>query len=150
MDTGITQNDLLPVDFDPFGGPEIIRVVPAIEPQLEIWVSCIMGGEDASRSYNESVSLRLSGTFNYDAMQFALRDLIDRHEALRSSFSADGKQICINKELPLHISFADLSTQNPDQQQSYITEFSKKDAEAPFDLLNGPLFRFAVFKISEK
>jgi len=150
LDTGITQNDLLPVDFDPFGGPEIIRVVPAIEPQLEIWVSCIMGGEDASRSYNESVSLRLSGTFNYDAMQFALRDLIDRHEALRSSFSADGKQICINKELPLHISFADLSTQNPDQQQSYITEFSKKDAEAPFDLLNGPLFRFAVFKISEK
>lgn len=150
MDTGITNNDLLPVDFDPFGGPEIVRVIPAIEPQMEIWVSCIMGGEDASRSYNESVSLRLSGAFNYDAMRFALRDLIERHEALRCSFSADGKQICINKELPLNISFSDLSNQNPDQQQSYLTEFSKKDAETPFDLLNGPLFRFAVFRFSGK
>ncbi len=140
----------MPVDFDPFGGPEIVRVVPAVEPQLEIWVSCIMGGEDASRSYNESVSLRLTGIFNYDAMRLALGDLIDRHEALRSSFSADGKLICINKELPLHITFADISSQKSLQQQSYITEFSKKDAETVFDLLNGPLFRFAVLKISEK
>jgi amino acid adenylation domain-containing protein len=149
LDTGIKKDDFLPIDFDPFGGPEIIRVVPAIEPQLEIWVSCILGGEDASRSYNESVSLLLSGTFNYDAMRFALRDLLERHEALRSSFSADGKQICINKELPLLITFADLSSQEPDQHQTYLTEFSKKDAETSFDLLNGPLFRFAVLKISQ-
>ncbi len=150
MDTGIKKDDFLPVDFDPFCGPEIIRVVPAIEPQLEIWVSCIMGGEDASRAYNESVTLRLSGTFDYDSMRFALRDLLKRHEALRSTFSADGKQICIIKELPLHITFADLSGQSSDQQQSYIAEFSKKDAGTSFDLLNGPLVRFAVLKISEK
>ena len=150
MNKGTTKSDLLAVDFDPFGGPEIVRVVPVIEPQLEIWVSCIMGGEDASRSYNEAVSLNLTGTFNYDAMRFALRDLLQRHEALRSSFSADGKQICIYKELPLHIFFEDLSKQNTEEQQSYITEFSKKEAETTFDLLNGPLFRFAVLKISDQ
>jgi len=25
------------IDFDPFAGPEIVKAVPAIEPQIEIW-----------------------------------------------------------------------------------------------------------------
>jgi len=149
MDKGISNNDLLPIDFDPFAGPEIIRVVPAIEPQLEIWASCIIGGEDANRAFNESVSLLLQGEFNHAAMESALHDVIKRHDALRSSFSADGKQICIYKELPLQTFFEDLSKQNPDQQRSCITDFSKKDAETSFDLLNGPLFRVALFKLEE-
>ena len=99
------------VDFDPFAGPELERVVPVIEPQSEIWISCLMGGEDANRSYNESVSLRLHGSFNQAAMIKSLEDLINRHEALRSTFSADGKQICIYKSSELHLVFHVLSTQ---------------------------------------
>ena len=138
-----------PVDFDPFAGPELIRAVPAIEPQLEIWASCLLGGEDANRSYNESVSLRMTGTFNLSAMRAALKDLVQRHEALRSAFSGDGTQICIYKDLSSKLFYEDLSAESVNAQQEYIAEFSKRNAETPFDLLNGPLFRVALFKLSE-
>lgn len=149
MSTDHTQDNLLPVDFDPFGGPEIIAVVPTIEPQLEIWVACMMGGEDASRSYNESMAVRLSGSFSRSAMDSALKDLIARHDALRCSFSADGRQMCIYKELPFDVHYEDLCHRNTESQYSYINELAKKDAEISFDLLNGPLFRIALFKLSD-
>src|ERR1700759_1821435 len=96
------------VDFDPFDGPEIARLAPSIEPQLELWVACALGGEDANRAYNESVSLRLSGIFHQQAFEKALAALIARHEGLRSSFSADGSRICIYKQLPAQFYYEDL------------------------------------------
>ena len=150
MDNEPVIKNFKPVDFDPFAGPELIRAVPAIEPQLEIWVSYLMGGEDANRSYNESVSLRMTGPFNHAAMETALQDLIQRHEALRSAFSGDGSKICIYKELPSKLFFEDLSSGNSSEQEKYIADFSTRSAETAFDLLNGPLFRTALFKLDEE
>ena len=138
-----------PVEFDPFGDREIVRVAPAVEPQLEIWVSCAIGGADANRSYNESVSLLLEGAFDQSAMERSLQDLIQRHEGLRSAFSADGSQICIYKDVPLNMVYSDLSSKNDSQQKQFIDDFKSIDASTAFDLLNGPLFRFALFKLNE-
>jgi len=138
------------VEFDPFSGPEIIRVMPSIEPQQEIWISCQFGGEDANRSYNESVSLRLTGPFDRPAMEHALADLIARHEALRSAFSADGHKIIVFKELPTDLYFEDLAGRPQDEQQAFIAGFSKQEAETAFDLLNGPLFRIALFRLGNE
>jgi len=150
LDKESVIKNLEPVDFDPFAGPELIRAVPAIEPQLEIWVSCLIGGEDANRSYNESVSLLMTGSFNHAAMETALQDLIRRHEALRSAFSGDGSKICIYKDMASKLFFEDLSSQNSSEQEKYIADFSKRNAETSFDLLNGPLFRSALFKLGEE
>ena len=147
MDQVTLTNDLVPVEFDPFTGPEIIRVLPAIEPQQEIWISCRLGGEDANRSYNESVSLRLTGPFDRPAMENALRDLIARHEALRSAFSADGHKILVFKELPINLFYQDLSTLSKEDQQAFVDRFSTQEAQTAFDLLNGPLFRMALFRL---
>ncbi|HLX92033.1 MAG TPA: condensation domain-containing protein, partial [Puia sp.] len=139
-----------PVEFDPFSGPEISSVAPAIEPQSEIWISCLMGGDDANRCYNESVSLDLRGRFDVGAMELALKDAIRRHEGLRSAFSADGRQICIFKELPLQLIFHDLSMLEEAGQKEFIKSFARRDAETVFDLLNGPLFRPALFKLADQ
>jgi amino acid adenylation domain-containing protein len=138
------------VEFNPFDGPEIMRVVPAIEPQLEIWASCQIGGADANRAYNESVSLDLKGSFSLQALEKALKELLNRHEALRSSLSADGTRICIYRELTLPLKQVDLSDRLPDKQQAFIDEYAKADAETAFDLVNGPLFRSAVFTLAEQ
>ncbi|MBS1600361.1 MAG: amino acid adenylation domain-containing protein [Bacteroidetes bacterium] len=150
MDKDVIIKNSKPVDFDPFAGPELVRAVPAIEPQLEIWVSCLLGGEDANRSYNESVSLRMTGSFNLPAMEKALHDLVQRHEALRSVFSGDGSQICVYKEIPSKLFYEDISAKNHTDQEKYIAEFSKHNAETAFDLLNGPLFRVALFKLGSE
>ncbi|HMR58564.1 MAG TPA: hypothetical protein PKC10_14665, partial [Cyclobacteriaceae bacterium] len=47
--------------FNPFSGPEIERVIHTTPPQAEIWIACKLGGNDANRAYNESVSLIFKG-----------------------------------------------------------------------------------------
>lgn len=142
--------NLTPVEYDPFAGSPILKLIPAVEPQVEIFVACLLGGEDANRSYNESVSLRLSGPFNHQAMIMALQELTKRHEALRSNFSADGKNLFIFDELPLSLSTIDLSGQPSNEQDQYIHDFSHKNATTAFDLLNGPLFKAAIIKLSKQ
>jgi amino acid adenylation domain-containing protein len=141
--------NLKPIDFDPFSGPEIVKAVPAIEPQVEIWVSCLIGGDDANRSYNESVSLYFHGIFNYEAMERSLQDLVKRHEALRSGFSADGKQLCIFKTGSPEYNFQDISSFELSKQKSFIDYFLKSNAQTPFDLVNGPLFKTTLFKLDD-
>ncbi len=139
-----------PVEFDPFAGPEIENVVPATEPQAEIWASCLIGGEEANRSYNESVSLILQGELNYPSIEKSLHDLFKRHDALRSGFSADGKQLCIFSEAKLQYNFQDISdTTDHDRQKDLIDQFLVEDAKTSFDLLTGPLFRVKLFKLAE-
>ncbi|HQT23446.1 MAG: hypothetical protein B7X86_11615 [Sphingobacteriales bacterium 17-39-43] len=139
-----------PVEFDPFAGPEIENVVPATEPQAEIWASCLIGGEEANRSYNESVSLILQGELNYPSLEKSLHALFKRHDALRSGFSADGKQLCIFSEGKLQYNYQDISGTDPDRQKDLIDQFLVEDARTSFNLLTGPLFRVNLFKLAEE
>ena len=137
------------VDFDPFSGPEIALLAPATESQTEIWTSCLIGGDDANCAYNESFSLNLTGYLNKNAMMLALLDMVGMHEALRTTFSADGANICINKEAFLDIDYQDLSLKDAGQQQNFINEYNKKAVLTPMNLITGPLFKTSLFKINE-
>lgn len=149
MSTPTTHiKNLVPVDFDPFERGALIDVVPAIEPQREIFSSYLVGGEDANRSYNQSISLHLTGPFNKPAFERALKSLTDRHELLRSNFSADGNTVCIYKELPLNFGTHELITKSADERKNFIEETSRQEAQTSFDLLNGPLFRTILFNLS--
>ena len=141
--------DTNPVEFNPFSGPEISLIAPATESQVEIWTSCLIGGDAASCAYNESFSLLLTGLFNTKAMLKALQDLMALHQSLRMAFSADGRNICIYKDLLLDIDCKDLSSKSSDEQQNFITDYNKQDVLKPFDLVKGPLFKTSLLKLSE-
>ena len=139
--------DTKPVEFNPFAGPDISLIAPATESQVEIWTSCLIGGDRANCAYNESFSVFLAGIFNTNAMLKALQDLVNRHQSLRMSFSPDGQNICVYKELLLSTDYRDLSSQTPGEQQHFITEYNRKNILVPFDLVKGPLFKAALFRL---
>lgn len=135
-------------EFDPFAGPEILLVAPATEPQIEIWTSCLIGGNDASCAYNDSSSIVLTGTFDTDAMMKALQALSDRHEALRTVFSADGANIIVYNNPQINVDYHDLSGQVDDQNKLFIKNYNRQLAITPLDLVNGPLFKVAILKLN--
>ena len=137
------------VDFDPFAGLPLQCVVPITEPQAELWTTCQLGGDDASRAFNESVSLRFSGPLDQSAMERAWQALVSRHEALRSAFSADGRHICIFGEMPTELAYQDCSSQTDAEQQRIVAEWTGQDARHVFDLLNGPLAKASLIKLSD-
>jgi amino acid adenylation domain-containing protein len=149
LDNSNIMYDKSPIEFDPFAGPEISLIAPATESQVEIWTSCLIGGTEASCAYNECASLILTGIFNKNAMMRALQDVVNMHEALRMSFSADGINICVYKDLPLEIDYKDLSALSPDQQQEFVNDYNKQLVITPFNLVTGPLFKTSLFKLDD-
>src|SRR6187549_3267180 len=85
------------VDYDPFAATSVARVVPTTEAQREMWLADRLG-RDASLAYNESVTLHIEGALNVPALQSALRDLANRHEALRALISDDGLSLFISPD----------------------------------------------------
>ena len=137
------------VDFDPFGGPEITALAPATESQMEIMTSCLLGGDAANRAFNESFSIRFHGILDKPALEKALNDVIDRHDALRSAFSGDGKQICIFNNPRTPPDYQNLSDAAKSEQLKILSDLTHKEAFTVFDLVNGPLFRVNLLKLSD-
>ncbi|MBC3786886.1 non-ribosomal peptide synthetase [Spirosoma utsteinense] len=145
-----THMNFVAVDFDPFAGPAILRLATATEPQLEILTACLLGGDDASRAYNESISLRFTGALNKPALQQAWRALVDRHEMLRSAFSTDGSQVIIFRDGPAEMNWLDCSDKTEVEQATIVADHTKQDALHLFDLQTGPLVRIGLIKLAEQ
>jgi len=131
------------VDYDPFAGNDIARVVPTTEPQREVWLACRLSKE-ASLAYNESVSFRFSGHLDTEAAIGALQDLVDRHEALRSTISSDGEEMFIAATAAVSTSIIDHCACGPldeSKRDALIGDARQRAVEIIFDLENGPLFR---------
>ncbi|AUD03909.1 non-ribosomal peptide synthetase [Spirosoma pollinicola] len=149
MTGSTTKVKLIDVDFDPFGGPGIVRLAPATAPQMEIWAACQFGGNDANRAFNESVSLRFTGPLNRLALERSWQELVMRHESLHTAFSADGKQMCILGEYADTMSYQDCSDKNDAEKAQVIDAYITQDALHVFDLLTGPLAKAGLIRLSD-
>lgn len=140
--------DFQTIDYNPFSTHQVQKVVPATEQQLEIWSSILFGGTEASLAFNESVTLRLNGVLNVNALQQAFMQVTQRHESLRLVFAPDGKQVCIFGSIAVDFLKEDIGHLNLNQQADFVNAYIRKDVSTPFDLVNGPLFRIALFRLS--
>ena len=124
--------------FDPFAGPELDCVVYTTKAQSEIWTACYLGGNDANRAYNESISLDFMGALDPNSLDQAVQKLIERHESLRATFSTDGIYMSIFKELKISITNVDVSNLEGIHKQDKVDEYIKEDINFIFDLVQGP------------
>ena len=140
------QSRLTAVDFDPFADGELLLTAPATESQKEIWASVKMG-DAANCAYNESQSLRLRGELDVKIFQSAVEELVQRHEALRTTFSTNGNILCIVASRQIEIPIIDLSSLELQEQQEKLASILRQEVEQPFDLEHGPLFRAKIVKL---
>ncbi|MBB3228584.1 amino acid adenylation domain-containing protein [Luteibacter sp. Sphag1AF] len=145
----MTPNDVMAatqaVDYDPFAGVALARVVPTTAPQREIWLASTLS-EEGSLAYNESVSLELTGPLDTTALVAALADLVTRHEALRATVSVDGEELCIAQERDLPCPLVDLATLDAAAQAAAIQAALDDAVTTPFDLEHGPLLRASLLR----
>jgi hypothetical protein len=120
-------------DFDPFQGGELEAVVPTTEPQREVWLAS-KTQPDASLAYNESVTLRLRGRVDADALVLALQQLVAAHDALRATISPDGMNLCISRDLALDCVRTDLSALAELDRAEALAYARRRHVLEPFDL----------------
>jgi amino acid adenylation domain-containing protein len=138
--------ELKPVDFDPFAAPELSGTAPSTEAQREIWTAVQMG-DDASAAFNESISLTLEGELDTRAYHAAMQELVARHEALRTTLSADGVTLCVAARLEIPIPSTDLSALDVRERDVRVRALLKGEVETPFQLEHGPLFRTQLVRL---
>ncbi|BAV05297.1 amino acid adenylation domain-containing protein [Filimonas lacunae] len=138
-----------PVAYDPLRGPEIEKVGFTNESQKEIYLSTLIGGADANRAYNECFALLLTGTLQVALLEEAIQQLFKRHEALRSSISANGEYVFVYAFSKVPIVHVDLSDMPAGKQQEVVKDIALQNAATTFDLLNGPLLLFHLVKLGE-
>jgi thioesterase domain-containing protein/acyl carrier protein len=105
--------------------------------------------EPQSAAYNIPGALRLRGALNLPAFTRALEELLNRHEALRTTFQIRNEQPVqiIASELHLVLPVIDLSATAPEQREAKALALIKEIVQQPFDLTTGPLICFHLLRL---
>ncbi|MEQ1648929.1 MAG: amino acid adenylation domain-containing protein [Hyphomicrobiaceae bacterium] len=119
--------------------------VPLTEPQQEIYLAAQLG-DAASTAFNESVSVRLTGEIEHEAMARALNDVVARHDALRGRFGDTGEMMDVAPALAIALPLVDLSSAS--DTDAALAQRLASDAAQPFDLAQGPLVRAQLVRLS--
>ncbi|MDB9527422.1 amino acid adenylation domain-containing protein [Oscillatoria sp. CS-180] len=106
--------------------------------------------EGASPAYNISTGIRLAGTLSVVALEQAVTALVQRHEVLRTHFQVvEGVPVqVIVPNLPKVLSQVDLQLLPPAAQSSAVEKLLAEDAQRPFALSQGPLFRLTLLRLT--
>ncbi|MDR4280823.1 amino acid adenylation domain-containing protein [Bacillus subtilis KCTC 1028 = ATCC 6051a] len=116
---------------------------PVSSAQKRIYV--LQQLEDGGTGYNMPAVLELEGKLNPERMERAFKELIKRHESLRTSFEQDagGDPVQrIHDEVPFTLQTTVLGART---EQEAAAAFIK-----PFDLSQAPLFRAQIVKVSDE
>ena len=128
-------------------GDSIECQFPATEAQLEVWLSSQQSVE-ANCAYNQISSLNIRSELDPRRLQQAIDKVVERNSLLRARFSADGQQVFVNRATDYFFKSSDLSGLTESQRNRSLSELVKTEGQTPFDLVNGPLLRVNLQKLS--
>jgi amino acid adenylation domain-containing protein len=105
-----------------------------------------------STAYNLLEALRLEGVLNLVALTQSLRELIRRHEILRTTFPmVAGKPVqMIVPPTALTLPIDDLQALSTEAQTDRIRQLAIDLAAQPFDLAVGPLVQFTILQLGDR
>ncbi len=105
-----------------------------------------------SSHYNIPGALRMIGNLNVSALESAIREIIRRHDILRTTFSFDEGQPSqiIDPEVHFELPVTDLSDLEEKEREAEMRRQAAEEVQAPFDLELGPLMRVRLLKMHEQ
>ncbi|MBU8898145.1 amino acid adenylation domain-containing protein [Corallococcus sp. M34] len=98
-------------------------------------------------SYNIAFFARLVGPLDADALEQALRALWLRHESLRTTFGEEGGQP-VQRVAPVPDTVLVTETLSEYASPEALRERAEQEAQRPFDLERGPVFRATLVKLA--
>lgn len=125
--------------------------LPLSSAQQRLW---ILDQFDPGNSvYNVTSLMRLYGNLDVEALRRTLDEIVSRHESLRTVFPKDAhgpwQRVLPPQPQPLPIHDLSALAAGADEREAAAFELARADARAPFDLVNGPVFRAMLARIAE-
>lgn len=116
--------------------------------QRRIWVNQMLDRQ--STVYNILLALSLDGRLNVEALTQAVRAVVDRHEALRTSFTIvkGTPHQRVAAAVPVVVREVDLTASGPGAEP--LADAITRAQRTPFPLERAPLFDFSLLRLSEQ
>ncbi|HEX8441989.1 non-ribosomal peptide synthetase/type I polyketide synthase, partial [Archangium sp.] len=123
------------------------RALPLSFAQQRLWYLDQL--EPGNVAYNNPSALRLSGVLDVDALEWALNEVVRRHEALRTTFALEDsgpvQRIAPSLAVPLEVTrLEDTGARDEERARWLLANASK-----PFQLAQGPLIRTTLLRLEE-
>jgi amino acid adenylation domain-containing protein len=124
-------------------------VFPCSFAQERLWV--LHQVEEVGAAYHVPTATRMRGPLDAGALARALGALVRRHEALRTTLAAgpDGPVQRVHPPAPVALPSDDLSHLAPQAREAEARRIARDEAERPFDLAAGPLFRARLVRLAQ-
>ncbi len=120
------------------GLPPVVRrdatgPAPLSFAQQRLWF--LQQVEPHNPFYNVAAAVRLRGTLQADVLEKAIREIIRRHEILRTRFHAtDGEPVqIVNQQSTWRLAYSDLAALADDQREAAANKIAATEADRPFD-----------------
>jgi amino acid adenylation domain-containing protein len=106
----------------------------------------------AGAAYNVPGALHLQGQLDVKALQEAFREIIRRHESLRTRIeSVDGVGVQrIDEVGEFQLPLQNLSGLEASERQTRVRELAQQELMTPFDLQHGRLLRIVLVRLAEQ
>jgi amino acid adenylation domain-containing protein len=129
--------------FEPIGRVEEKEYYPLSAAQTRMFILNQIDKE--STAYNITNVIKIDGEFDKDRLTDALRQLVNRHESLRTSFETiDGTPIQrVRSKVEFDLNYSEIKGEDI-QIEAMIKEFVR-----PYELTCLPLFRIKLLKVNK-
>lgn len=102
--------------------------------------------------FNIPAAYRLKGTLDVVALEWSITRVVGRHEALRTTFPMVNGQYVqfISPSVSTKLEVIDLRNLPDEDRESEMRKLAREEAEQPFNLANGPLFRIRLLRLGDE
>jgi amino acid adenylation domain-containing protein len=126
------------------------RDLPLSFAQQRLWFLDQL--EPGNAAYNIAVAVRLRGPLQASLLELALSEIVSRHEALRTVFTAvDGEPL--QRVLPpgrFPLPIVDLQALPAARGMGLLSRLAREEGLRAFDLSHGPLLRVSLLRLGEE
>ncbi|MFE1744012.1 amino acid adenylation domain-containing protein [Coleofasciculus sp. H7-2] len=122
--------------------------LPLSFAQQRLWFLDQLNSGDA---YNIPAAVRLVGALNVVALKQSFQEIIQRHEALRTTFATvEGQPVqVIIPSATFKLPVIDLRKLPPSEREAEMLRLATEEAQRPFDLTQLPLLRVTLLQLDE-
>ncbi|MFN8178104.1 MAG: amino acid adenylation domain-containing protein [bacterium] len=122
--------------------------LPLSFAQQRLWFIHQM--DPASPAYHVPTALRLRGELDTAVLGRSLREIVRRHESLRTRFTREGDLPAqlVEPAGDVDLAIVDLQALPPTEREAAAERLAMEEAATPFDLERGPLLRARLLRLA--
>jgi len=125
-----------------------VYAMPASVAQERFWLLANLS--PGNSAFNMPACVRLAGPLSPKLLEKSFQILIERHETLRTTFEVVSKELAqiISPASTFSLQVTTLAEGTAPDRDGHLQELIREEAQKPFDLVQGAVFRARLFRLA--